>query len=157
VCDAELLYVASLLHDLPLTERYLFRTEASECFALDGATIAGAFLKERGWNGARVHAVQNAICLHVNVQVPRACGVEAHLLNAGAGCDLTGIGLPSLHGDDLRRLVQKHPRTELAVGFAGAMEEQVKRRPASRARLLQSFGLRSIIARAPFPRAGRAS
>src|SRR4051812_28173913 len=58
-CDAELLYVASLLHDLPLTSAYAFATEGSDCFGLDGATIAGSFLRARGWNGARIHAAQD--------------------------------------------------------------------------------------------------
>jgi hypothetical protein len=150
--DAELLYVAAMLHDLPLTEPYLFRDEHSDCFALDGANIAGAFLRERGWEEARVLSVQDAICLHVNVQVPLETGVEAHLLNAGAACDLTGLGLPSLAREDVERLVSEHPREGLARGFSALMDQQVARRPACRAHVLERLGFRRLMATAPFPK-----
>jgi hypothetical protein len=151
-CDAELLYVAAMLHDLPLTEPYLFPSGDSDCFALDGANLAGTFLRERGWAEARVLSVQEAICLHVNMQVPLELGVEAHLLNAGAACDLTGLGLPSLARGDIERLVSAHPRAGLARGFAALMDQQVARRPACRAHVLQSLGFARLMAAAPFPK-----
>lgn len=154
-CDAEALYVASMLHDLPLTSEYAFRTADSDCFALDGATIAGQLLTRSGWDADRVLGVQHAICLHVNVKVSLVHGVEAHLLNAGAGCDVTGMGLTELARPDLERVIADHPRVGFAEGFSALIAEQARRRPDSRAAMLHKFGLRAMIARAPFPsRAG---
>ena len=157
-CDAEALYLASMLHDLPLTNEYAFRTADSDCFGLDGSTIAGQLLKESGLNADRVLAVQHAICLHVNVSVSVVHGVEAHLLNAGAGCDVTGVGLTELARPDVERVIADHPRAGFAEGFSALIAEQARRRPDSRAAMLHKFGLRAIIGRAPFPsRPGEAS
>ncbi len=89
--------------------------------------------------------------MHVNVQVTTVHGIEAHLLNAGTGCDLTGVGLTELARDDLEQIVADHPRVGLAEGFSALIAEQARRRPKSRASLLHRFGLRAIIQRAPFP------
>jgi hypothetical protein len=153
-CDAEMLYVASMFHDLPLTPRYAFRTEKSDCFALDGATLAGTLLEESGWDADKRQTLQQAICLHLNMDVPVALGVEAHLLNAGASCDVTGIGLIELARSDVARVVGEHPRAGFAEGLSTLVAEQARRRPDSRAALLHRLGFRKIMERAPFPAGG---
>ena len=70
--DDELLYVACLLHDLGLTPAHDGREPGIECFAVEGARAADAFLADAGWDVGRRARVAEAIVLHNNAQVPIA-------------------------------------------------------------------------------------
>src|SRR6266536_6616437 len=74
--DAELLYVAALLHDLGLVARF----DTGRCFEEDGADAAAALAAEEGWPPERREALAEAIRLHVAVSVEVADGAEAYLL-----------------------------------------------------------------------------
>jgi hypothetical protein len=58
-CDAELLYVAALLHDLGLIAQF----DTGRCFELDSAAAAAA-----GWSEERCDALAEAIRLHVALE-----------------------------------------------------------------------------------------
>ena len=58
--DAELLAVATILHDLGLTDRYT----AENRFEVDGANAARSFLKGRGISTQQMQVVWDAIALH---------------------------------------------------------------------------------------------
>src|SRR5271163_2847257 len=60
IVDPELLAVATLLHDLGLTERF----GADARFEVDGANAAKSFLQERGVPEERIRLVWDAIALH---------------------------------------------------------------------------------------------
>ena len=61
--DAELLAVATILHDLGLTDRY---TEENR-FEVDGANAARSFLKGRGISTRQMQVVWDAIALHTTI------------------------------------------------------------------------------------------
>ena len=141
--DGELLYVASVLHDLGLTDAHDGADPRAHCFAVEGAFAAEELLAARGWPAERATTVAQAISLHLNITVPaERHGPEAHLLNTGAGLDVVGRGLAGLPRARTAEVEARHPRHGFAKEFAGVLESQARTRPASRAALMMSLGFR---------------
>ena len=110
--DAELFYVASLLHDLALTDR--FRDYAvMPCFGARAAMLATDWARERGWPEQRCATLADAICLHLNVAVRLERGPEAHLLQAGAGLDVIGLRHWQLTPETVACVLARHPRHDM--------------------------------------------
>ncbi|MFN8613669.1 MAG: hypothetical protein U0931_39405 [Vulcanimicrobiota bacterium] len=84
--DAEVFYLACMLHDLGLTD-YARPRDGQVCFAVSGAEAASRFLQGQ----AVAERVAEAISLHLNIKVPLTCGPEAHLLRQGSGLDVVGV------------------------------------------------------------------
>jgi hypothetical protein len=89
VYDAELLYVASMFHDLGLTDRF---ADSRLRFEVDGANAARDFLRARGISEGDIETVWNAVALHTTPGVPEFMRPEIALLQAGAGMDVAGRG-----------------------------------------------------------------
>ena len=119
--DAELLYVASLLHDagIPLAHD-------DRCFTVHGAERALA------WDDPRAARAAEAITLHLNPHVPPSQSVEGHLVRAGAGMDTIGMRAWELSGTTRRAVRELHPREGFAEGFKALMREHVSRAPRTR-------------------------
>lgn len=124
--DHELLYVASMFHDIGLTARF----ENSQLrFEVDGANAARDFLRGQGLSEADIEIVWNAIALHTTPGIPEFMRPEIALVQAGAGMDVAGRHetparqhlrhiqrrRPRLQGSALPpdRHVQRHPRLKL--------------------------------------------
>jgi hypothetical protein len=111
--DAELLFVAALLHDLTLTDSYRESVPEISCFGGKGAAIAATWAQDRGWSAQRAEALGDAICLHLNVKVPPARGVEAHLLHEAAALDVIGHGHWSIAPETVAAVLARHPRLRM--------------------------------------------
>jgi hypothetical protein len=149
--DEELLFVASALHDLGLTEAGAKLSPApAECFAVEGAFAAEAFMAQRGVDHQRRELIAEAISLHLNVRVPLKQGVEAHLLQAGAALDVVGARYDELAATTRDGVVNLHPRLELKNSLAALMKQQSRARPLSRAGFLCSHGFISLIRQSAF-------
>ena len=131
--DPELLYAACLLHDLGLTDAY--PGPEVGCFAVAGAQAARALAFEHGY--PRAEELADAICLHLQVQVPLALGAEAHLLHAGAFADLIGGGPQALPRALVAEVDRRHPRDRLEPDLAEPLRQQARLRPRSRAGVLE--------------------
>lgn len=147
--DAELLYVASLLHDLGLTPRHA-PGPGIECFALAGAEAAESFLREQGWPPDRAAAVAEAIARHLDPVVGLEAGPEAHLLRQGAGLDVVGLRLPEIAAPTRAAVLARHPRLGLAAELAAVMSAEARRHPSCRLAALARLGFVGRIRRAPF-------
>ncbi len=151
VYDEELLYVSSALHDLGLTDAgAALSTAPADCFAVDGAFAAEMFLSRQGVIDARTAIIAEAIALHLNVRVPLADGVEAHLLHAGAGFDVIGARYGAVAEGTRNAVVQLHPRLDMKSCLVPLMKRQSNARPSSRAAFLCGHGLISMIRHSPF-------
>jgi hypothetical protein len=107
--DPELFYVASLLHDLALTDR--FRDYAPmPCFGARAGVLANDWAGERGWPAHRCSTLADAISLHLNARVPAEHGPEAQLLQAGAGLDVIGLRHWELSPQTVASVVERYPR-----------------------------------------------
>ncbi len=149
--DQELLYVAAMLHDLGFTEEHARRDPDAHCFAVEGARAAGRFAADAGWEAARSDALEEAICLHINVEVPLDHGAEAHLLFRGAGYDVIGRGLGAIARPLRGEVLERHPRLETKAEFDRLMRAESEARPASRSHLYVRYGgFLRLIERAPF-------
>jgi len=148
--DEELFYIASILHDLGLTERHNGKERRAHCFAVEGAYAARAFATARGWSEARSDTLFEAISLHLNVRVDLSSGLEAHLLHQGAALDVIGARLEEIAPADSQAVLVRHPR----LGFKRELHEAIKlqchARPQSRVNFLYGLGFGGLIKRAPF-------
>jgi HD domain len=148
--DRELLYVASLLHDLGLTQPHMGADPRAHCFAVEGAFAAEDFLVSLEWPSEPTEAVTEAISLHLNIKVPADLhGPEAYLLNFGAGVDVVGRGLERLPAPLVEEIGTRHPRTGLAAELIDTMEAQRRARPQARLALMMRLGFRRYIERNP--------
>src|SRR5438552_18430040 len=111
--DAELLYVAALLHDLGLVARF----DTGRCFEEDGADAAAVLAAEAGWPPERCQALAEAIRLHVALAVELADGPEAFLLWHSTGLDVGGSRFAELRAETVRDVLASYPRLDFKQGF----------------------------------------
>ncbi len=151
--DRQILWTASLMHDVGLTSL----TRNSMCFEVEGAEVARRFLEREGLSPARADTVAVAIILHMQPGVTAADGAEALLLDRSTSLDVRGEGYDLV--DDVRSLVMRDfPRGPFDRHFLAAIEREVAiRGTCQSARLLNVSGLASAQATSPWATgAGRA-
>ncbi len=149
--DAEVLYVAAMLHDMGLTEQQGAAEDRPACFSSIGAERAGEILDDAGWDAHRRDIVCEAITLHLNLAVELDDGPEAHLLNQATALDTTGLRLWKLQPDVIKRVIEQHPRLGQNAALATCWRAEAQRFPDSRAGWLEhrlKFSRR--LASAPF-------
>jgi hypothetical protein len=148
--DEELLFVASALHDLGLTERFAGVLADVPCFAVEGAVAARDWALGQRCDPARARRLANAISLHVNPRVGVRRGVEEHLLTAGAAFDVVGARYHELGRPLVSAALERYPR----CGFKREMDERSRaaavRGPRTRVALAYRVGFAGLIAGAPF-------
>lgn len=134
--DPELLYVASMLHDLALTDR--FRDYAPmPCFAARAGMLADVWARERGWQEHRCARLGDVVSLHLNAVVAPQLGAEAQLLQAGAGLDVIGLRHWELAPATVAAVLERYPRH----GFKrdGVQLFDSESHPRTRAQLLNRW------------------
>jgi hypothetical protein len=144
--DTELLYVASLLHDVGLVEEF----DTGACFEEDGAAAATRLASLEGWPPERCEALAEAIRLHVATEVELADGPEAFLLWHSTALDVGG----DRHGDvsppTVSAVLATYPRLDFKEGFTELIADQAARKPGCWAASAMLGGIRDRIAAAPF-------
>lgn len=105
--DSELLYVASLFHDLGLVDAY--HTDAKR-FEVDGADAAREFLRSRGIPEPKADLVWEAIALHTTPGIPQYMRPEIALTNAGVLLDVIGIGYDDYTPEQRDQVLAAFPR-----------------------------------------------
>jgi hypothetical protein len=147
--DRQILWVASLLHDLGLTRI----PRNTMCFEVEGAEIARRFLERAGMSADRADRAAIAIILHMQPGVTPADGAEAVLLDRSTGLDVRGEGFALV--DRVRTGVMRdYPRAAFDRLFLAAIAREARVRPDCRsARLLAGTGLADALAASPW--AGR--
>lgn len=146
--DVELLYAASLLHDLGLCAPHA--PPPGGCFALSGARAAKQRLRALGIEGEVVDRIASAIALHLEVGVALRHGPEAHLLNRGAALDVIGRDARTLERALREEVVARWPRAACKAELRTAMLAEARRSPKSRMGLLVRLGFLGLISSAPF-------
>lgn len=145
--DPRSLWVASVLHDIGLTEAF----RAGDCFEVDGAEAAAAFLRERGAAEAEVEAIRRAIVLHMQPSVARDEGDIAYLLDAGVSCDVSGRRYEELDAEFRDAVLLRFPRRDFKRKFTALIADEAVRKPdCMAATYMNEYGLPQRIAAAPF-------
>jgi len=149
--DAELLYVAAILHDLGLTVAFdTHRTDFEEA----GGDVGWVLASGAGWPEARRTRVKEIIVRHMWDAVDPAVDAESYLLNVATGFDISGQH-PEHWSEALRaEVLARHPRLALAAEFRSAFEDQAIRKPGCAAAAAVASGIAGRIAANPLERAG---
>jgi len=145
--DAELLYVAALLHDIGLLAAY---DTGSRCFEEDGADVAAGLADAEGWSTERREALAEAIRLHTALEISFGDGAEAYLLWHATGVDVTGHRYGEIDPETLAAVVSDYPRLDFAHGFMELVASQAARKSGCWANRAIKGGLAARIAAAPF-------
>src|ERR1700721_3695723 len=139
--DPELLAVATILHDLGLTQRYA----ADSRFEVDGANAARSFLKGRGISTQQIQLVWDAIALHTTRSIALHKEPEVAMTHSGIAVDAIGVGLDRIPTDKLRAILAAFPRLALKNQFQSSLCNIVRRKPAtSFDNILRDFGNRYV-------------
>ncbi len=142
--DGELFYVASLLHDVGLTEAV-----SGEDFTLRSAAAARPIVAAHR-DAAEVDLVRDAISAHATPGATVAAdGPEAFYVQAGATCDLGGLRLHHLPAAFVDDVLDRHPRTGLVVDITARIVAEATAVPGSRFALLRRAGFTQAIRFAP--------
>jgi hypothetical protein len=137
--DDEFFYVACLLHDLGLTDRFAEGPPSVHCFTLRSAQPARQLAEKGGWDAGRCDALAEAITLHVNVRVGAPHPPEARFLSASTALDVTGLRCWELPPESMREVHARHPRLDFKTLILATWNAEAKARPASRAGFLNRY------------------
>lgn len=122
--DPEALYVAALLHDLGLTERFKGPTP----FELRGADAAHALCLP---DETRAQVVHEAIALHTSLGAALG-SAEVRLVQTGSGGDLLGLDMELVHRETRAAIRARWPTTPGFVGHVcGRLKQETKPHPKS--------------------------
>jgi hypothetical protein len=150
--DAELLYLACVLHDLGLTPAHDQTDPSARCFAVEGARAAHELICGHGGGQDRARRVAEAISLHLNVTVPARLGVEAHLLSKGVSLDTVGRRLHRLPRTSVDEVDRHWPRDKFTEQLVQSSKRQAAIRPQSRSAFLHKLGFAQLLQANPLDR-----
>jgi hypothetical protein len=123
--DSELVYVASILHDTGLTQKYM---SGDQRFEVDGANLSRELLRKHGVNGHAADLVWDAIALHDSGGIARWKQPEVRLVNAGVSADFGGY-LSLLKREQITAVLQAAPRTNFIDAFLDAVADVAAKKP----------------------------
>jgi hypothetical protein len=144
--DTELLFAASLLHDVGLVANH-----GRADFTLASIRVARQVAERVGLSTAATETMQTAITLHHTPGVDLSAGPVAYLLSAGAGADVAGVGVWGLPAPTIADTLKAYPRHGFKQVFGTAFRQEAARVPRGRVRFLYRYGaFGAAIRLAPF-------
>lgn len=147
--DRELLYVASMVHDLglvPAFDNHLAPFEDA------GGDVGWVFAAGAGWPRERRARVKEIVVRHMWDAVDPAFDAEGHLLCEGTGLDISGRNAETWPAGFRAEVVERFPRLGLPAEFIAAFEDQARRKPGCAAAAAVVAGLADRIAGNPLDR-----
>lgn len=145
--DREVFYLASIMHDLGVTEKY---AAAPGSFEYVAAGVAHQFCLDAHYDGAKSALVHDAIALHSAVGIAHALDPEIALVHFGAGVDVIGIRIDEIPANMLREVLENYPRLGFKEAFSAALRKQVKLKPDSHIAAHMGLGFEKKIKATPF-------
>jgi hypothetical protein len=146
--DAELLYVASLLHDLALEPEF---DNHSLPFEEAGGHVAWVFAAGAGWPAARRDRAAGIVVAHMRGADP-ALDPEGHLLDVATGLDISARNADRWPDALLTEVVIAYPRLDLVPRFIACFRDQAARKPDSSAAAAVESGLADRMTTNPLDR-----
>jgi hypothetical protein len=146
--DAEVLYVASLLHDLGLTETF---EDGVTPFETRGAAVATEALRENGASPELTALVNDAIALHLKASSAEDPRPEVAGVSMGAAADVLGLRLEDLPESLVAQALEGFPRLDFKTFLNEVIARQVQLKPDSRiAGYVERFQFAQLVTAAPF-------
>lgn len=127
--DRELLFAATVLHDLGLTDE----VPAQERFEVEGADAARRFLAARGMADADLDLVWDAIALHTTQTVPQRKQPVVALCQLGTAIDVGYAPLEILPDDLVADILAAYPRLAFKQAFLATLARVHERNPQAAA------------------------
>src|SRR5690606_33429069 len=124
--DAELAFVAVMLHDLGLVEPYI---SPDRRFELDSADAASRLLMEHRRSAEEAALVWEAIALHLTGEIAVRMAPEIALVALGAAADATGAGLEQLPESEVAAVLEAYPRLGFKEAAVQGIIDQCERKP----------------------------
>jgi len=125
--DAEVLAVATVLHDLGLSRAF----DGPLRFEVEGANAAREFAREAGIDDRRVQLIWDGVALNSTPSIALYKETEVALCSAGTVLDWAGQGADKLTGDQMAAILEAFPRLDMKQRFARAVCGIVEARPAT--------------------------
>lgn len=125
--DAEVLAVATILHDLGLSQTF----NGPLRFEVEGANAARDFALDLGIDDRRAQLIWDGVALNSTPSLALHKGAEVALCTAGTILDWSGQGADRLTDDQMGAILEAFPRLEMKQRFTHAVCGIVKSRPNS--------------------------
>ena len=123
--DAEVLAVATLLHDVGLAKAF----NGPLRFEVEGANAARAFARKEGVDDRRTQLIWDGIALNSTPSIGFHKEVEVALCTAGIGLDWGGWGYEALTKAQMSTILDAFPRLDMKRQFKRAVCGIVETRP----------------------------
>jgi hypothetical protein len=138
--DSEILYLACILHDLGLTERFAGPLP----FEIQGAQAARAFLTENGLPNDQANMVWDGIAMHP-LAMASFKQPEIALVSAGAGADVVGSDLEKIAESAKGAVAHAFPRLDFKHAFVKTCAGVVRQFPRGASRsFMRDIGERNV-------------
>jgi hypothetical protein len=125
--DAEVLAIATLLHDLGLSPEF----EGPLRFEVETANAARNFAQRQGLDARRAQLIWDGAALNSTPSIALYKESEVRLCTLGIGLDWGGWGSESLTREQLGAIVEAFPRLQMKRQFARAVCRICEKRPAT--------------------------
>lgn len=125
VHDGEVLAVATILHDIGLTEHF----NGPLRFEVEGANAARAFARDQEFDDRRVQLIWDTVALNSTPSIALYKEVEVALSTMGIGLDWGGWGYEAIDQAQIAAILEEFPRLEMKKQFTGAVCRIVETRP----------------------------
>jgi hypothetical protein len=122
--DEEILYLASILHDLGLAERF----QGELPFEIQGAETAKRFLTEHSYDKEKVAIVWDGIAMHASL-IGQFKQPEIALVGEGAGADVAGPDLGQVKKGDVEEILRAFPRLKFKTAFVKTCADVLRVHP----------------------------
>ncbi len=122
--DAEVVAVASLLHDLGLTDDFT----GTRRFEIEGADAARAFARQEGVDDRRVQLIWDGVALNSTPSIGLYKEAEVALCTAGIGVAF-GFQYDRIPPGDMQSILAAFPRLEMKRRFKDSVCRIVETRP----------------------------
>lgn len=125
--DAEVLAVATLLHDLGLERAFAGPLR----FEVEGANAARKFAQGEGVGARRAQLIWDGVALNSTPSLALHKEMEVCLCTAGIGLDWGGFDYEALPASQIAQIVNAFPRLQMKERFARAVCWIVETRPTT--------------------------
>ena len=138
--DHELLFLACILHDIGLTERFV----GDLPFEIAGAQAASRFLEEHGLAKDKSAIVWDGIAMHASA-IGEFKQPEIALVGAGAAADVVGPDFSVIKKADVNEVVRSFPRLKFKGEFVKTCASVVRQHPRAAVRgFMRDIGERYV-------------
>ena len=140
-CDAEVVAVGTILHDIGLANA----VPGNNRFEVNGAAAAVSFVRDRGISSRRAQLIWDLVALNSTPSIALHKEAEVALGTMGIGLDYGGFGFDQIPPADMTEILREFPRLKMKDKFAEACCRLVAAKPeTSSDNFLRDFGERFV-------------